>query len=58
MTVRPNRYLSPPCDPWSHGLWANNKNYTSVAVPPAPLWVLNQLPLAPTVAAIMSLGKL
>ena len=38
------------------GLWPK-KFQTSVAVPPAPVWVPSQRPLAPRVASVMSVAN-
>ena len=47
-------YLS--CCPWSHGL-RSKKNLVSVAVPPAPVRVPSQRPLAPSVASVTSVAN-
>ena len=41
------------CCPWSHGLWPK-KLSVSVAVPPAPVRVPSQRPLAPSVTSVTS----
>ena len=45
-----------PSCPWSHGL-RSNKLSVSVAVPPAPVRVPNQKPLAPSVATVTSVAN-
>jgi hypothetical protein len=45
-----------PCCPWSHGLW-RKKFQTSVAVPPTPVRVPRQRPLAQSVASVMSVAN-
>ena len=42
--------------PWSHGLWPK-KNFVSVAVPPAPVRVPSQRPLAPSDASVTSVAN-
>ena len=49
-------YKYTPCCPWSHGL-RPKKFQTSVAVPPAPVRVPSQSPLAPSVASVTSVAN-
>ena len=44
------------CCPWSHGL-RPKELLVSVAVPPAPVRVPSQRPLAPSVASVTSLAN-
>ena len=44
------------CCPWSHGL-RPEKLSVSVAVPPAPVLVRRQRPLAPSVASVTSVAN-
>ena len=48
--------LTGPAHPWSHGL-RPNKLLVSVAVPPAPILVPSQRPLAPSVAPVTSVSN-
>ena len=41
------------CCPWNHG----QNNFVSVAVPPAPVRVPSQRPLAPSVASVSSVAN-
>ena len=45
------------CCPWSHGLRPRKKLLVSVAVPPAPVRVPGQKPLATSVASVMSVAS-
>jgi hypothetical protein len=44
------------CCPWSHGL-RPKKLSVSVAVPPVPVWVPSQMPLAPSVTSVTSVAN-
>ena len=44
------------CCPWSHGMRLK-KFSVSVAVPPAPVRVASQRPLAPSVASVRSVAN-
>ena len=49
-------HSNPSC-PWSHGLRPKKKLSVSVAVPPAPVRVPSQRPLAPSVASVTSVAN-
>ena len=45
------------CCPWSYGLRQKKEPLVSVAVPPTPVWVLSQRPLAPSIVSVTSIAN-
>ena len=55
LSYRERKIRRPSC-PWSHGLWPK-KLSVSVTVPPAPVRVPSERPLAPSVASVTSVAN-